>query len=73
MANERELSEKLEDIARRLENCDNVYQAYEIAEEIRALSTQAYAPGNSVSWKDIKPKSTNKTYTDKKTGRKLPF
>lgn len=70
--NERSLSEKLEDIANRLKNCDNVYQAYEIADEIAALSLETYAPGNSLSWRDVKPPKKNATRTDK-FGRVQPF
>ena len=67
--NERNLSEKLEELARRLEDG---HDRHEIAQELRKLSTEKYAPGNSASWKDIAPQK-NKSYTDKKTGRKLPF
>lgn len=70
--NERTLSEKLEDIANKLKMCDNVYQAYDIADEILALSVETYAPGNSLSWRDVKPPKKNATRTDK-NGRIQPF
>jgi hypothetical protein len=76
--NDRDLSEKLEELARRLEtvvdgslfNLETEVAA--ITQELRELSKQKYAPGNSVSWSDVKPKSTKKIYTDGK-GRKSPF
>lgn len=67
--NMRDLSEKLEELAVRL---DNGHDRDEIAKELRALSNQTYAPGNGQSWADIAPKSTKKTFTDKQ-GRVTPF
>lgn len=65
--NQRDLSEQLEELARRLEDG---HDRNEIAKELRKLSVEKYAPGNSVSWKDLKsPKSTKID----KLGRKLPF
>lgn len=77
MSNERDLSEKLADIADRLEKVNLSLEGNEvaiasIAAEIRTLSNEKYAPGNSQTWKDIKPKSSKKTYTDK-SGRITPF
>ena len=68
--NSRELSEKLDALATRLESEPDDFMA--IAAELRQLSNEKYAPGNSVTWAEIKPKSTNKTYTDK-SGKKSPF
>lgn len=78
--NERFLSEKLDELASRLEVVamyfpgydDNHEEVQNIAKELHKLSKETYAPGNSVSWTDVKPKTMKKTYTDK-TGRKLPF
>lgn len=73
--NSRELSEKLDSLATRLTKAGDVgYRKImeEVAEELRNLSNQSYAPGNGMSWNDVKPKSVNKTFTDK-SGKKLPF
>ena len=76
--NERSLSEKLEDLALRLEESYewrelNAWQEIEkIIVELRQLSKENYAPGNSMSWTDVKPKTVKKTFTDK-SGKKLPF
>lgn len=72
--NQRDLSEKLDALAAKLEaeryqRSDTVQ---EVIDELRKLSTENYAPGNSVSWADLKPKSVNKKFTDK-TGKRLPF
>lgn len=77
--NERTLSEKLDALATRLEYIaqffpgynDNHEEVENIIAELRQLSKENYAPGNSLSWKDVKSKSS-KSYTDK-SGRKLPF
>lgn len=71
--NERELSEKLDDIASRLERCDNVYQAYDIAEEIRKLSNEKYAPGSSLSWDAVKPKTAKPQGGFIQRGKRTPF
>lgn len=77
MPNERELSEKLESLAYKLEEIsDNdlpnwFTEIREVAKELRKLSTENYAPGNSLSWGDVKPSSTKKTYNQ--GGRKMPF
>lgn len=79
MPNERELSEKLESLAYKLDEIADsdlpnwFTEIREIASELRKLSKENYAPGNGLSWGDVKPNSTKKTYTDKKTGKKLPF
>lgn len=75
--NSRELSEKLDSLATELESClggdkKDLEIVAEIAKELRTLSNQSYAPGNGMSWNDVKPKATNKTFTDK-NGKKLPF
>jgi hypothetical protein len=72
--NQRDLSEKLDELAMTLRTCcgnDEIIQ--DVADELRKLSKENYAPGNSVSWSDLKPKTVNKKFTDPKTGRKLPF
>ncbi len=75
--NQRALSEKLEELAIILESLGDVDgitdTCYNVAQELRKLSNENYAPGNGVSWADIKPKTVNKTFTDKKSGKKLPF
>lgn len=70
MANERDLSEKLAALADALEDG---HDRHEIVKELRKLSNEKYAPGNSQTWAEIKPKSSKtKTYTNK-SGRNLPF
>lgn len=69
--NQRELSEKLEALAVQLENLDNVYQAQEVADELRKLSNENYAPGNGLSWGAVAPKSTKKGFYQ--SGKKSPF
>lgn len=73
MANERELSEKLAEIASVLENLtgDNEAVCYDLAQQLKKLSNEKYAPGNSVAWKDVKPKSSKKSYSQ--SGRQMPF
>lgn len=74
--NSRELSEKLDELATKLDKAGDVgYRKImnEVAEELRKLSNEKYAPGNSLSWSDVRPKSVNNTFTDTKTGKKLPF
>ena len=76
--NQRDLSLKLEELAIKLEEWGNDDEISEgvvfwVAEELRKLSKENYAPGNGQSWSDIAPKSTKKVYTDKKTGKKSPF
>lgn len=74
--NHRNLSEQLDDLATRLEKAfdlDDPNVILEIAKELRRLSNEKYAPGNSATWEEIKPKNTKKTFISKKTGKKLPF
>lgn len=71
--NSRELSEKLDVLAFELEDPDVSRETLDyIAKELRQLSNEKYAPGNGLSWSDVKPKPVNKTFTDP-SGRKLPF
>lgn len=73
--NQRTLSERLEELATRLQTMiasdDEEHTIQTVIDELRKLSTENYVPGNSLSWKEIKPKA-NKTFTDK-SGRNLPF
>lgn len=71
--NQRDLSEKLDKLATRLEEAEEWLDVKKIVTELRRLSNENYAPGNSVSWADLKPKSVNKKFTDKTTGKELPF
>lgn len=76
--NQRDLSEKLDKLATKLEELrydseDLETDLQKVADQLRKLSTENYAPGNSVSWADLKPKSVNKKFTDKTTGKELPF
>ncbi len=69
--NQRDLSEKLDELARRLED---EFDCYEIAAELRKLSNENYAPGNSTTWEAIKPKPVKKQGGFiSKTGKNLPF
>lgn len=75
--NQRDLSQKLEELATQLEawgNDDDISDGvvFKVAEELRKLSNENYAPGNGMAWSDIKPKAAKKTFTDK-SGKKLPF
>lgn len=71
--NERTLSERLESLAIQLEASEGDYDiVVDIAKELRKLSTETYAPGNSLSWRDVKPPKKNATRTDK-FGRVQPF
>lgn len=71
--NDRDLSERLDSLATQLVDAkEDRLIILQIAEELRQLSNQKYAPGNSSTWEDLKPKTTKKIYTDK-FGRKLPF
>lgn len=75
--NQRDLSEKLELLAIRCEeiaDSDDIswyLELRKVAKELRQLSVEKYAPGNSATWADVAPKPKKK-YTDKQ-GRKLPF
>jgi hypothetical protein len=76
------LSEKLEELADKLDNLhydedqdDLKHDIWSIATELRKLSNENYAPGNSLSWDAIKPKPVSKRQGGfiSRTGRKLPF
>lgn len=72
----RELSEKLDSLATRIEESlklqDPSKRLFEIAAELRALSNEKYTPGNT-SWSDLKQAAKpKKNYTDNR-GRDLPF
>lgn len=78
--NQRDLSQKLEDLATLLEGIP--YQTIEgdqtvittVAQELRKLSNENYAPGNSLSWDAVKPKPVKKQGGFiSKQGRNLPF
>lgn len=78
--NQRELSQKLEDLATLLEGIP--YQTVEgdhtvittVAQELRKLSNENYAPGNSLSWDAVKPKQVKKQGGFiSNSGKKLPF
>lgn len=79
--NERTLSEKLEILAAQLDDLsfdgDQDYLKHDvgrIAAELRKLSNESYAPGNSLSWAEVKPKSVKKPGGFvSKTGKRLPF
>lgn len=77
--NSRELSEKLDELATRIEDkakeIDYSEDLKDIAAELRILSNQNYAPGNSLSWDAVKPKPVVKTQGGfiSKTGKKMPF
>ncbi len=72
--NDRDLSEKLDAIASKLEvlSTDHI-ELIPIIKELRELSNEKYAPGNSLTWTDVNPKAVKKVYMDKTTGKKLPF
>lgn len=75
--NQRELSEKLEFLAARLSGAGDVgYRKImdEVAEELRKLSNENYAPGNSLSWDAVKPKPVKKQGGFiSNSGKRLPF
>ena len=77
--NQRELSERLEELANQLETWMNNDEAserivYEVMQELRKLSTENYAPGSSLSWDTVKPKPVKKPGGFiSKSGKKLPF
>lgn len=77
---ERELSEKLDTLATRLEelrynfsgDLEKKAELQAIVVELRTLSNQKYTPGNT-SWSDLKQAAKpKKNYTDNR-GRDLPF
>lgn len=79
--NQRDLSEKLEDLAILLEGIP--YKTIEgdqtiiatVVQELHKLSTENYAPGNSLSWDAVKPKPTVKKKGGfvSKSGKRMPF
>lgn len=76
--NERDLSQKLEELAKLLLSVGDVdYRKImeQVAEELLKLSNENYAPGNSLSWNEIKPKPITKPKGGfiSNTGKKLPF
>lgn len=76
--NQRELSEKLDALATKLENWfadDEVPEGiiYEVMQELRTLSNQEYAPGNNTTWEAIKPKPAAKKTSFHQTGKRMPF
>lgn len=69
--NSRELSERLEQLADKLEDVAGDWdKTMLVAEEVRALSQETYAPGNSLSWQAVAPPK-KKTHTQK--GKRTPF
>lgn len=71
--NQRDLSEKLDELATRLVDANEDRLAIlRIAEELRKLSNENYAPGNGTTWDAITPKNTKKIFKDK-LGRTQPF
>lgn len=77
--NERELSAKLERLAISLEAiCSSDNQDHQVvwnvAQELRELSNENYAPGNSLSWDAVKPKTVKRQGGFKsKSGKTMPF
>lgn len=77
--NSRELSEKLDELATKLEewfNDDEIPEGVvrEVMRELRKLSTQNYTPGNGTTWEALKTKVTKPPGGHvSKTGKKLPF
>lgn len=66
--NERELSQRLDELATMLEEG---YDRDDIIAKLRKLSNESYAPGNSTTWEAIKPKKQGGFIS--KTGKNLPF
>lgn len=78
--NEREFSQKLEDLANKLDEISDSDEANwfrevrTVAQELRKLSNEKYAPGNSLSWDAVKPKKAKpQGGFISKTGKRLPF
>lgn len=79
--NQRELSSKLEELASALDGAvesdssDWFRTVREVSVELRKLSNENYAPGNSTTWEAIKPKPTIKKSGGfiSNTGKKFPF
>jgi len=72
--NQRELSQKLEELASLLEVDSHPSTIEKIVGELRKLSNENYAPGNSLSWDAVKPKQVKKQGGFiSRTGKNLPF
>lgn len=72
--NQRELSEKLEKLADKMEEVAGDWdKTMDLAEEVRKLSNENYAPGNSTTWEAIKPKTVKKQGGFIQSGKKTPF
>lgn len=72
--NQRDLSEKLEKLADLLEIDNHPSSIEKVIKELRKLSNENYAPGNSLSWDAVKPKQVKKQGGFiSKTGKNLPF
>lgn len=81
--NQRDLSEKLDELAQKLERledhirydlAEDIGSVETIAQELRKLSKENYVPGNSLSWDAVKPnKPTKKTGFVSKGGKRMPF
>lgn len=73
--NERKLSEKLEELADRIHEYSegHVEELLEIESELRKLSNENYAPGNSLSWDAVKPKPKKQGGFISKSGKRTPF
>lgn len=73
--NQRDLSEKLEELALLLEADHGIEGTIKtVVTELRKLSNENYAPGNGLSWGDVKPKPVKKQggFTSK-SGKTMPF
>lgn len=77
--NQRDLSEKLDELAGRLDEaveCDDpnwFRQVREVAAELRKLSNENYAPGNSMTWDEVKPKKAKPQGGFIQGGKRTPF
>lgn len=73
--NERELSLKLDEIASLLEIDNHPSTIERVIKELRKLSNENYAPGNSLSWDAVKPKTAVKKQGGfiSKSGKTTPF
>ncbi len=72
--NQRELSEKLDDLADRLEYAAGDWdKTMLLAEEVRKLSNENYAPGNSMTWDAVKPKKAKPQGGFIQRGKETPF
>lgn len=72
--NQRDLSEKLEELANLLEADHGVEGTIEdVVKELRKLSNENYAPGNSMTWNEIKPKKAKPQGGFIQGGKRTPF